>query len=531
MKGFILLAFIITANLMPHLGEAASHLSDRDLAAVSGGAVDPRFGGQELDQDQQNPGLASLNDTTSANSIASGVANSDGMDLSPTLFAVLQSRVNSKRKRKLHLYGNTQQNGIAFNIENILAADSVVTSNIFDASSLGIADIISEVEINQVNTTYQNHRTQGSLTSAVSGYRYETIISELHVSESYNYHRYSLLDQKQLSEIEQTIRTFNHSQVGSHFTSLDELAAEGLPVHLLDAIEYGPYLAFGPILGAGYSGTTFTGLGMDLDTIKAQNGNLVFGTRFILPELDFGYAYSALLPDVHFGSLGGGEVPQDLILYGFAPQIDECNWGNGFVLSGEGRLTTIDPGIFTIDGELSFELTSYAKVVLDLSKTFLKIPKQTVLDVSVDLIDLDIALGLLELDIEPFDVSPGDTDITSTEISLQNNDYSEIQKLVDVAESSYEETHYHSVVNGGQMAGAEAELLALSEGKLSVDNSSSVLLSDSSQQNMRVFNGVNAASSVAANGQNILKMVPGRTGAGNVCRSVVKQHNSFNQKM
>ena len=42
--------------------------------------------------------------------------------------------------------------------------------------------------------------------------------------------------------------------------------------------------------------------------------------------------------------------------------------------------------------------------------------------------------------------------------------------LVDVAESSFNESYVHSAFTGGQMTGAEAELLALSDGSLSVDN-------------------------------------------------------------
>ena len=80
------------------------------------------------------------------------------------------------------------------------------------------------------------------------------------------------------------------------------------------------------------------------------------------------------------------------------------------------------------------------------------------------------------------------------------------------------------------MTGAEAELLALSESKLTVDNNSTISMTGNTQQGMRIFSGVNAVSSVAANALNISRLPVMSGGSSIGPRISMQQHNRFIQQ-
>ena len=80
------------------------------------------------------------------------------------------------------------------------------------------------------------------------------------------------------------------------------------------------------------------------------------------------------------------------------------------------------------------------------------------------------------------------------------------------------------------MTGAQADLLALSEGSLTVDNSSLISLADNAQQKIRVFNGVNAVSSVAANALNISRPPVMTAGSSVLPQMLMQQRNIFIQQ-
>jgi len=73
-------------------------------------------------------------------------------------------------------------------------------------------------------------------------------------------------------------------------------------------------------------------------------------------------------------------------------------------------------------------------------------------------------------------------------------------------------------------------LLAMSESNLSVDYNNSISMAGHAQQGMRIFNSVNAVSSVAANAMNIsrLPVLSGESPA--MTRISMLQHNYFSQQ-
>ncbi len=569
MKRLFITALIASGLIYSGPVLAATTLSDTELAGVSGGGIDPHLGGQSLPQEQQQPeknenGYAPLRQPQSI----------DGMELTPELFAILQSRIDSERQRRLLLNGTTQQNAVALNLENMLSSDIVSTNNIFNGGSISLDDVTTNIEINQANDVNQRHRTQGSLTSSIAGHRYEK--SELRRSgtESFEYRTYSLVDQHHKSEYLRTFSSGSAAHVGETFTSLDDFTANTLPLELIEPNELFRVFKFGPFgkivdLGwfgdAGatieYTGIGFTGPGLTIDTIKAggtDNKDLIFGTSVTEPKLDFGQidikacvsACSQLKwPKPPF-SLGGRSIHPEFAFEDMAPEVERLSLSTGLDFAGIGNGTPLSatPGTFKVDGEVSIKVVPYATATLDLSK--LKLLGVSVGPViakfdpfgngtaktsktwSFTLVDEDFAFGLLdkEIKVDDMDLELGDPEHFSTErLISQDNELIVEYDAIDVAESSFNESYVHSAFTGGQMTGAEAELLALSDGSLSVNNNSTVALSDNSQQNMRVFNGVNAVSSIAANSLNMGRTPSYNARPNGAPQLSLNQQNRFNQ--
>lgn len=508
---------------------AVSSLSDNELAVISGGGIDTHHEGQSLSQDQQQPQKKYSNYTPSLK-----FQKNDGLELAPEFFSILQSAINVNRDRTLFLSGQTQQNAIAFNLENILSSDLISTNNIFNGDNLALNDGMTTVEVNQYNNLYQLHRSQGMLNSLKTDYRYEKTVESKSGSESYDYHSYSSEYQQRVSNIQFLNINERSAEVGVRLTPDGDIATYSPPLELIGIRHYGPYFSDIPL----YTGTTFSGIGLSLNSVGVQDGSfgsdLILSTNLTAPKIDFGKLFldTALIDiDIDFGSIGGGTVTNEYALPGLGVHIDELNFGTGFSLSGGGSHTLIEPGGLTVDGELTLGLNAYAKLVIDLSKTVLDIAKKTVVDESFS---ATVAIPFVLLDEnfenESFDPLPGESGGSSEIITELGNDVIEEINTVDIAESFLNESYEHTVLTGGQMTGAEAELLALSKGNLSIENSSDIILTQSAQKNMRVFNGVNAVASVAANALNISRQPVIRTGTSNLPRISMQQHNLFIQQ-
>jgi hypothetical protein len=538
MKRLLITSLIALGLLYSGPAVAATALSDTELAGIRGGEDMP-LDGQSLPQEQQQPNQNGTGYTPLRQ--PQGI---DGMDLAPELFAILQSRIDAERERKLLLHGTTQQGAIALNLDNVLSSDSVSSSNIFEGSSISLDDLTTGIEINQLNDLSQLHRTQGNLSSSIAGHRYEKIVESSSGAESYDYHVYSNIYRERRSSLLRTDSGYNHVQVGSRFTSLDDIGTFDPPKKLIEAEEYGPWFDFPKFVliipFPGYTGTTLTGIGLNLDSIKAQGNNLVVWTSLTLPRFDFGTIDNwSPIPDIPLLKIGGSSIPLPFAIPGLAPRIDELNLGTGFALKGSGDVTTY-PGILLVNGGVALDVTARAKLVLDLSGVPVLGAVLDVLNIKPLRIDLktqianeDISFELLneDFDIDPIDDDDIDPiDIVTDETLDLDNDIIEIYDAVDVTESSFTESYEHTVFIGGRMTGAEGELLALSEGTLAVDNNSTVSLADGAQRNMRVLHGVNAVSSIAANALNIGRSPSFTVGPSATPRTSIQQQNRFNQQ-
>lgn len=509
---------------------AVSSLSDNELAGISGAGVDSHYEGHNIDQDQQQPQKNSSNYTPSIK-----FQKNDGLELAPEFFSILQSTINVNRDRTLFLSGQTQQNAIAFNLENILSSDLISTNNIFNGDNLILNNVMTKVEINQHNNLYQLHRSQGILNTLKTGSRYEKTIESKSGREVYDYHSYSSEYQQRVSNIQFLNINERSANVGVRLTPDGDIATYSPPLELIGIRHYGPYFSDIPL----YTGTTFSSIGLSLNSVGVQDGilgsDLILSTNLTAPKIDFGKLFldTALIDiDINFGSIGGGTLTNELALPGLGVHIDELNFGSGFSLSGDGSHTLIEPGGLTFDGEVTLGLNAYAKLVIDLSKTVLDIAKETIVDESFSAtVPISFVLLNENFNDESFNPLPGESNGSPEIITEHSNDFIKDINTVDIAESFLDESYEHTVLIGGQMTGAEAELLALSEGSISLDNSSNVQLSDNTQRNMQVFNSVNTVSSVAANALNISRSPSITRGTSAAMpRISMQQHNSFTQQ-
>jgi hypothetical protein len=425
MKGLFITLLIALGLIYSGPAGAATTLSDTELAGISGGGIDPPLhDGQSLPQEQQQPGSNDSGHTPPLD-----IQSSDGMDLAPELFAVLQSTINESRERRVLLNGATQEGALAFTLENVVSSDVISSNNVFNGDSLSLDDETTEIEINQLNHLDQLHRSQGSLYSSIAGHRYEKTVKSISGSESYDYHAYSFIDQNRTNEYWSINTRGDHVDVGRRFTSLDAMKPEIIT--------------------------------------KAQ---------------------LKLLKKVKL-------------------RVSELNLGSGLEIKGDGDIVA-DAGKFTLNARANLKFC------------FIWCVK-----IKIKLVTIEEELKALDPDL----ILPGDTGDTVETVDRDDNLVEEY-KAIDVAESTFNDSYERTVFTGGQMTGAEAELLALSEGTLTVGNNSNVSLADGAQRNMRVFNGVNAVSSIAANALNVSRLPVFITGPSAVLRISMQQHNRFDQQ-
>ena len=424
------MAIIIIALLAyTDIVRAEIALSDAQLADVSSGGIDPAIAGQSLPQDPQQPQT-----DNATNPIPVQHLDQDGLELSPGLFAIVQSEITMDRERLLTLDSASQQNVMLLNLENALSSDLASTNNILDGSSITPYDVTSEIEINQQNDLSQLHRSQGQLTSAQAGYRFERNEFYSSGSESFEHLNYASIDQTRIAE---------------------------------------------------YRNITISGVGVDIP------GKLYESTQDLQD--------AELLDDLGLQKLVLDALKFDLRL----------NLGSGADFEGSGSFES-NPGNFYLEARASFDFCFIWCVE----------------DVEIGSFTRDIALEITDSNVP----SPPDNVISFVLVDYEDDEAIAEYDAFDVSTSAYNESSEQNSLTGGQITAAATELLALSDGKLSVNDSSIVSLSDSSQRNMQIFNGTNAVSSIAANAVNISRLPLLGTNSAALSKMSMRQHNLFNQQ-
>lgn len=585
MKYILNTLFVILVILLSRSPTAATYLSDIELDGISGGAINTHIDGQSLPQEQQQPG------TNNSNYLPlMTLKKNDGMELAPEFFSILQSTVDVKRDRRVYLDGMTQKGAKALNLDNVLSSDNIATNNIFNGGSLTINDVTTEIQINQQNSINQLHRTQGNLNSSVAGHRYETTTHLKNNSENFDRRIYISIDQQ--DQTSTLTRDINDWGVVVGKINFAEQFTEGQRIITLLEPETITLIAAGSVgdivdglwdtkwgVKASYSGLFLEGPSASVNEIRQYgpgNNDLLVDSTIRLGYIDFG-VFSAqgcvggCAPEIKL-DLGELEIlnlfeflekinpvidgiafsKEGIILEGMGSVFDdELNLNTGFAFVGNGNLVISPPSLkvagqlnLSIDADLTFTL-DLASVDLGLLGTWPKTWSWPDNAENENIIDLEIPFTLLDITGDSYNDSfdaelvaklgPGDVsaNIDISNIPPETDENSSLifdTDFIDIGESSSSEIYKHTVLTGGQMTGAEAELLALSEGTLSVNNNNNVLLKGSAQQNMRIIHSVNAVTSVAANAMNISRLPVITRGSSAVQRVSMQQHNRFVQQ-
>lgn len=258
----------------------------------------------------------------------------------------------------------------------------------------------------------------------------------------------------------------------------------------------------------------------------------------------------ALLDPLVAPNDGIGFISDGIVLEGMGSVYeDDHNLNTGFALVGSGQFSVTEPASFY--SGLDIDLTVESRVTLTFDLGDLdplnvfpsldeSIPPEGFkwIDVSehVPLIDIkgetinQVVSGMVIVPLGPGEVTAEATGPTS-----QTDSSSDVQSITEsvtdnLSQTSFTETYEHQLLVGGQMSDAQAELLSLSEGSLKVDNNNAISLSRQTQQNIRVFNGVNAVSSVAANAVNVGQLPTMSRNTGGLSTMSMRQQNQFIQQ-
>lgn len=243
---------------------------------------------------------------------------------------------------------------------------------------------------------------------------------------------------------------------------------------------------------------------------------------------------------------------EGIILHGLGDILaDELNLNTGFVVAGSGHIKTTETARIKIGAEANFGLVTELKFTVDLrdidtlgiiADIFNK-DEALWSNFSVDqLIEVTIPVTFIDRETPPFElefnglvvaqlgsgkVSADGLESATVSHSFQDNSRIEESLTRDVGTSSFDDTFERSVFVGGRMAEGKADLVAMSEGTLTVERGGNVDISGLAQRDMRVLHGVNAVTSIAANSLNVGSIPVFNSGITQISS---RQHNQFVQQ-
>lgn len=570
---------------------AATRLSDVELADVSGAGSSPPLNTANIPQDQQQPGhsdIFSPVDTTKQklDGMDPSPAVFSVMQSQAILDQLMRLALSGSAQKRL--FALNLENQISSDIiaaTNVFGGDFLIPEGIAPALYLSQASRLTQLYRQQgafdsSSADYHWERTARSRSGS------ETI-DDHHTSYPEQRNRRESFHQ-QLSSWDvgvEKVASLSDFVPKNEDGKIELVPAWEYP--FVDAFTVGGTVKgwFGDEYGAqaSYSGLTLHGFEASFDGIESIGDDLVINATVTFPELDLGEieikgcAGGCKQKDIDLGSIGGTNLleilefsddviyPLDgisftansIVLEGMAPQLDEeLNLNSGFVFAGKGHVELLEPATIDIGGKVSMTLTAHAGFWLDLeSIDWFGLLKGAVLesgqdwpyekDVDFTLIDIEIPFTLVTEQVDPFKLEfdgvvvfqPGPGEISADELEtvsvdthFEDNTRIERSSTEAFAQRSFSETCEHSSFTGGRMTGAEAELLAMSEGTLSVNNGRYIAFSSQAQQGMRVMHGVNAVSSIAANSLNLGQTPVLMGGVGGRPQMSLQQHNQFTQQ-
>lgn len=458
-----------------------------------------------------------------------------------SLIVADQSSAALRASHEVVMGERTQERASAVNLINAVASDSVNAVNV--ASAIG-ANVIGRQlnHIFQVEHSYgrverisltgpnlsRSHTSSRSFAAGSSGSSTQSMrvhsLTRHSVSDTYSagVPAYYPLQDLTITLGTPDLPAVTVPQFGFDLTTSDDVGTYGIRGSL------GPFTFDPPQLVLG----TVTFDGDDL---------LIAGGYVDLPSLDLGSASVTAC----FIECGGVSVDLPTI---DGPRIDlpgewrfedanpfkdvRINAGNGIAAAGRGRIS-VDAAHVTLTAELSLDLP-------DLTTSF-----------SFDVLGHEVSTGSFGVEIPPISASVTlvDTDIGSgydaqfdgalclsvqaTDCGTLEHAESSYSSSVDVRASTatasswaFEEstsTHEQYITPGAALSGAEAELIAMSEGRAQIDRASTIELGSQAQRGMQVINSINATGAIVGNALNVGSQRAAAAGSG------LAQSNVFSQ--
>lgn len=455
------------------------------------------------------------------------------------------SIISHKQNANTHIEGVVQSNLRAINLSNVSQGDGVNGVNIIN----DVARNKLSREFYQLNQITQTDRRQGQL-----GFS-EVYGTNVRKSWGNSYHKsanesvFNQLDHVNTHSFSDSTTSFNNASIPKYnplqnFTinlgeykfgdiNLGTLTLGGLvedPIFGTDTgirATIGPVKLLGPAVSLGQ--LHFEGDDLRLSNVSAT-----------LPGVDFGSAsVKACLIDAcasagptHIGTVGNQTITvldeQGKVFVGANPFKDiDLNVGSGIAAAGKGSISA-GPINTTLTATVSLGLGEDA-----LLNGFNTVSQATegLLDFAGEVFNIDpddrFTLPRLESPlIPPIEVPISSTPGFSAEFEgticlsiladcIADQEYSSTYQENIVNNTSLHEENFYSssetfneyydesILVGARLSGAEADLIAMSNGAINTEAVSHVSLKDGAQSNIRVINAMNTAYTLSGNAVNI----------------------------
>lgn len=485
-------------------------------------------------------------DAAALDAVAAGTATNDPAPSpsgSTSVVVADQSEITIDTVERVVLLDSVQRQAAAVNAVNASGADVVGTANI--ATAVG-ARVLAR-QINKVFQVEHGYGSAGRISLAGPNInRSYSNTSAFGSSASSSSTRSTLLQSRTSHSVQDTYS----AGVPAYFPLQNLTLTLGTPdLPAVTVPAFGFDLTTTDDVGStfGIRGNlgpfTFDPPQIVLGTVSFQGDDLVVAGGFVdLPSLDLGSAsitacfidcgtVSVDLPTVDGPRI---DLPGEWRFEGANPFKDvRINAGNGIAAAGSGHVD-LSAAHVTLSADLSLDLP-------DLTTSF-----------SFDVLGHEVSTGSFGVEIPPIsasitlvdaDIGPGysaDFDGTLC-LAVQTSDCGRLEhsessqsSFVDVRQTSasasgsmHEEntsTGEELVTAAAALGGAEAELIAMSEGRAQIDQGSIVELGSQAQRGMQVVNAVNASGAIVGNALNV-----GTQRGTSVAGAGISQSNSFAQ--
>lgn len=454
-----------------------------------------------------------------------------------------QSEVTIDAHNSVVLSDGVQRQAAAMNAVNAADADVINTANI--ATSAG-ARVLAR-QLNEVFQVEHSYGRAGSISLAgpdVSrGYSHSRSFGS---STSSSSTRSTLLQ----SRTSHSVQDSYNAEVPAYFPLQNLTLTLGTPdLPSVTVPAFGFDLTTTDDVGGTYGirgglgPFTFDPPQIVLGTVSFQGDDLVIAGGYVdLPSLDLGEASIELC----FIDCGGVSVDLPTI---DGPRIDlpgewrfedanpfkdiRINAGNGIAAAGSGHVD-LSAAHVTVSAELSLDLpdltTGFSFDVLGRTVSTpefgVEIPP---ISASITVVDADIGPGYsADFDgVLCLAVQTSDCGRLEHSESSQSSVIDVRQTSASASGSMFEEsnsTGEEFVTAGASLGNAEAELIAMSEGRAQIDQGSTVELGSQAQRGMQVVNAVNATGAIVGNALNV-----GTQTGTPVAGAGISQSNSFTQ--